>query len=285
MKINNIELIESEEKFELDQSIDLPNILSLSNLLDLQILKSPDSSNILKIDNEKDNNFKLSDGINNYVIRNGCPILYPQLVTGAWNTNSILQFKNYNEPLLKYVLLSQIKQSGEINAPLNSIAARKHQWRYKNFCSDLDGIVLDVGSDKPSHSIQFLPKDCNYIGLDPYAGAGEFRLIGLGEILPIADETVNVVTFNTSLDHILDYYTAINEAHRVLTSGGSIVIASYVWIENATLLTDAVHFHHFRENQLLAALDGLFKTQKIKKYEDPKHSKHRYGIYIYATKL
>ena len=227
----------------------------------------------------------LSDGINNYTIQDGSPVLYPKLVSDAWEKNHSLTLKNYNEPLLQYVLLSKLKQSGEINAPFDSVPARKHQWRYKEFCSDLKGLVLDIGSDRPSHSMQFLPKHCKYIGLDPYAGKGEFRLIGLGEILPIIDEAVHAVTFNTSLDHILDYHTAISEAHRVLKPSGKVIIASYAWVEKATLLTDTVHFHHFRENQLLCSLEGFFKIEEIKRYEDPKHATYRYGLYILANKI
>lgn len=35
-------------------------------------------------------------------------------------------------------------------------------------------------------------------------------------MLPLANESVDALNFNTSLDQILDYKTAINEAHRVL---------------------------------------------------------------------
>ena len=132
--------------------------------------------------------------------------------------------------------------------------------------------------------MKFLPKRCKYIGLDPYAGQREFRLIGLGECLPINTGTIDAVTFNTSLDHILDYHTAIDEAHRVLKQRGTLIIASYAWVNQATLLTDEVHFHHFRENQIRAALHGLFEITKVKRYEDPKNAEHRYGLYISATK-
>ncbi len=118
------------------------------------------------------------------------------------------------------------------------------------------------------------------MSLDPYAGQGEFRVIGLGEILPIKDNSVDAVLFNTSLDHILDYHTAIQEAHRVLKPGGRIVIATYAWLERATLLTDSVHFHHFREHELLGAVEEYFSVEDIRRYEDPKQAVHRYGFYI-----
>jgi len=281
-KKQNYNLIINEDQFTPAQPNN--NSLSLLELVKRQILSSPDNGNVLTMSGDAMSG-ELFDGTNTYRIHEGCPVLYPTLITDNWSDDHLLPLMAYEDPLLKYMLLSQIKQSGEINAPLDSIPARKHQWRYKDFCSGLSGIVLDVGSDWPSHSMQFLPEDCGYIGLDPYAGTGEFRLIGLGEILPIADQSVDAVTFNTSLDHILDYHTAISEAHRVLKQRGTIIIASYAWTEKATLLTDAVHFHHFREYELLGAMECLFNIESIKRYEDPKHAAHRYGIYISASKI
>lgn len=283
MTIKNIKLIKSDKQFKSSPLNSSARSMPLSELLELKILKSPDCDKILK--HKKGNNsHDLTDGENTYFVENGCPILYPKVITDSWDANKSLPFKEYDNPLLKYILLSQIKQSGEINAPFDSLPARKHQWRYKDFCSNLTGVVLDVGSDCPSHSMQFLPEGCHYIGLDPYSGHGEFRLIGLGEVLPISDRAVDAVTFNTSLDHILDYHTAIHEAYRVLKPGGIIKIASYAWLESATLLTDAVHFHHFRESQLLSGLEDCFEIEEIKRYEDPKNATHRYGIYISAIK-
>jgi ubiquinone/menaquinone biosynthesis C-methylase UbiE len=141
-----------------------------------------------------------------------------------------------------------------------------------------------VGSDIPSHSVQLLPQACCYLGLDPYGGAGEFRIVGLGEILPVQDSSVDVVLFNTSLDHILDYHTAIEEAYRVLRPNGKIIVATYAWINKATLLTDSVHFHHFREFEILGVLEALFEVDQILRYKDPKNKKHRYGLYIQAIR-
>ena len=186
--------------------------------------------------------------------------------------------------LQQYVLLSRIKQSGEINAPLDGEPARKHQFRFKKFCKGLKGLILDVGSDRPSHSMQFLPTNCEYVGLDLYAGHGEFRIIGLGEVLPINESSVDAVLFNTSLDHILDYHTAIDEAHRVLKPGGRVVIATYAWLERATLLTDSVHFHHFREFEIFGTLERHFEIEVVSRYEDPKHASHRYGLYVMAKR-
>lgn len=272
-------LIKDETQFVPTGSVGVTS-LSLFECLHRRLLISPDTKRELVESKEKSS---LTDQTVNYAIKNGCPVLYPKEVTDAWQDGALPMIWP-DSALKQYVLLSQFKQSGEINAPLDGVPARKHQHRFKDFCRKLNGLVLDVGSDKPSHSMQFLPSDCEYLGLDPYAGYGEFRVIGLGEILPIRDSSVDAVLFNTSLDHILDYHSAIEEAYRVLKSGGRVVIATYAWLERATLLTDSVHFHHFRDFEIFGSLEKYFDIEDVRCYEDPKHATHRYGFYVMAKR-
>jgi len=275
---NRHELIKDEIQFE-PQSISATTI-SLSQCLGRRLLISPDSKKGLIPIDGKD---ALTDGLSEYPTISDSPLLYPSELTDAWQDGA-LPLAYCSSALNQYALLSQIKQAGEINAPLDSVPARKHQHRFKEFCEELSGLVLDVGSDRPSHSSQLLSSACEYLGLDPYAGQGEFRVIGLGEILPIRDQSVDAVLFNTSLDHILDYHTAIEEAHRVLKPDGKVVIATYAWIERATLLSDSVHFHHFREYEIIGALESHFDIEGIRRYEDPKNATHRYGLYVMGVK-
>ncbi len=269
-----------KDETQLEPSTTAAISLSFFQCLDRHLLISPDTKKELVAIVGKD---ALTDGQREYIAISGCPLLYPSEITMAWQDGA-LPLTYCSSALNRYVLLSQIKQSGEINAPLDSVPARKHQYRFKEFCKGLSGLALDVGCDRPSHSSQLLPPACEYLGLDPYAGQGEFRIIGLGEILPIRDESIDAVLFNTSLDHILDYHTAIEDAHRVLKPGGSIVVATYAWIACATLLTDHVHFHHFREFEILGALESYFEIEDIRRYEDPKHAAHRYGLYVRAKR-
>lgn len=255
--------------------------LTLADCLDRGILRSPDSFKELVFSQKQK---QLTDGHLNYDTRNESPILYPNEITSEW-VDGILPQKNQSSSLLQYVLLSQIKQQGEINAPANSKPALLHKYRFQQHCRGLSGIILDVGCDNPSLSSQLFPTQCEYIGIDPYSGSGEFRIIGLGEILPIASNSMDAAIFNTTLDHMLDYITALEEAVRVLKVGGKVVVASYAWLSQATLLTDSVHFHHFREYQIIGALEGLGLTiEKLSRYEDPKNSKHRFGLYVTASK-
>ncbi len=92
-------------------------------------------------------------------------------------------------------------------------------------------MVIDVGCDKPSKSMRLPPPTREYLGLDPCSGKGKLRVIGIGEILPIKDNSMDAILFNISMDHILDYHTAVQEAHRILKSDGRIVIANYAWLE------------------------------------------------------
>jgi SAM-dependent methyltransferase len=259
------------------------SLLTIPELIDRNILKSPDSSNCLTLALHN-GLLALHDEINFYPLHNGCPLLYPKLITDYWTNDLTLKLQYYENPILQYNLLSQIKHSGEINSAQDSVPAMKHRFRFKEFCNDLDGIVLDVGCNNSSQSSQLFSEKIEYVGLDPFVGSSEFCLIGLGEVLPISDQCVDVVSFNTSLDHILDYHTAIIEAHRVLKNNGTIVVATYAWLDKATLLSNSVHFHHFREYQLMGALNEFFRIDKIKRYEDPKNSTHRYGLYISAVK-
>lgn len=270
------ELIKDETQFEPKAAFKKIS-LSLGCCLERRLLISPDSKRYIVPLPESAHS--LTDGVDRYPLISGSPLLYPKGVTSAWQDGS-LPLVYHQSALNQYVLLSQIKQQGEINAPVDSVPSLKHQHRYKEFCKGLSGLVLDIGCDKPSRSMQLLPPSCEYLGLDPYAGQGEFRIIGLGEILPVKDNSADAVLFNGSLDHILDYHTAIQEAHRVLKPGGRIVIASYVWLERATLLTDSVHFHHFREYELIGAIEEYFDIEDTRRYEDPKHDVHRYGFYV-----
>ena len=164
MKKHN--LIKDESQFEsTDPEVNIS--IPLDQLLKREILISPDSKKNLIAATAA----SLTDGLTNYAVVSGSPLLYPKEITEGWQ-DGLIPLTYQASALNQYVLLSQIKQTGEINSPLNSGPARKHQYRFKEFCKELSGLVLDVGSDKPSHSMQLLPSECEYLGLDPYAGGG-----------------------------------------------------------------------------------------------------------------
>jgi len=252
-------------------------LMEYKELIKIKVLASPIKKEIL--------NNELNDGRTlKFKFHNGSPVLFPKIITDHLSDKE-LPLEYYSNSHLQYFLISQIKGKSEINAPSNSLAANKHFYRMKEFCKKLaPGTLLDIGCDKPSLSSLFYPSGINYIGLDPSFQNDEFKVLGMAEFLPFADKAFDFVSFNTSLDHILDYHTALNEAFRVLKKGGSLILSSYAWKDNATLLTDNVHFHHFREFELLGALEHLFSIENVKRYKDPKNADHRYGIYILAKK-
>lgn len=253
-------------------------ILTLEEVI--PFLVSPDSGAALRIQEDQSG---LTDGDHNYPIVDGSPALYPTNISSAFLSGG-MELKYYEDSKLQYFLLSQIKQRGEINAASTSVPYQRHLFRMKEFLKVCCGTVLDVGCDNVDISASLLSEECRYIGLDPFSSSkSNFRVIGVGEFLPIRDESVDNVVFNTSLDHILDYNTAIDEAFRVLKPGGRINISTFAWLYNATVLTDSVHFHHFREFEIFGTL-SKFNITEAKRYGSPKGDKHRYGLYVCATK-
>ena len=251
-------------------------LCDLNFLIENKVFKIPDFSKDIINDRKF---FK-----NNILFHGESPILFDKLILSSLKDREI-KLKYHQNSVLQYYLLSQIKGKSEINSSPEINSTKKHHWRMREFCKKLQGdLLLDIGCDKPSLSHLLYPANFKYVGLDPSFSNEEFKIIGMAEMLPFSNESFDVVSFNGSLDHILDYYSAIDEASRVLKSRGKIVLSGYAWIKNATLLTDDVHFHHFRDHQLFSVLDKDFKIERVFRYEDPKNQDHRYGIYIEAKK-
>lgn len=272
-------LIKDERVLTVEQLQDQPyaKILSLAEIV--PFLASPDTGGPLLI---QDDQSGLTDGIHSYPVIRGTPILYPANIAEAFLGGG-LELKYYDDSRLQYFLLSQIKQRGEINAASTNVHYQRHLFRMQEFVATCRGLVLDVGCDDVEISAALFNEDCRYIGLDPFSNSkSSFRVVGVGECLPIRDESIDNVVFNTSLDHILDYHQALEEARRVLKPGGCLYISTLIWSEDASLLTDAVHFHHFREYEILGALSSM-RIGRANRYRY-KDDRHRYGLYLSAFK-
>jgi len=253
-------------------------ILNLTDII--PILISPDSGNSLQI--AEDYSF-LFDSSYSYPIIKGVPVVYPEYISKALIQGG-LALKYYDDPRIQYFLLSQIKQRGEINAASSNIHYQRHLFRMTEFVKDCKGLILDIGCDDVNIGSAIFSRKCEYIGLDPFAKSNDFRIIGIGEFLPFKDSCVDNVLFNTSLDHILDYYQAVKESFRVLKEGGLIIISTLLWSHDATLLKDSVHFHHFKSYEIYGVLNEFgFKVEDTKKFVY-KNDGHRYGLYISARK-
>lgn len=280
----NYDLIRNDTEFTAEAHQG-SKIVSFDELLRMKILTSPGSQTPLTY-NVYNNKKVLSDGEISFPFIGQSPLLYPsELSNIVLENDKLLDLHKSLTSLEQYFLLSKIKQSGDINSPPSSKAARKVDYRFFELCKQIKGLVLDVGCDQPEYSKKFFSPDCQYIGIDPFASDQSFRIIGMGEMLPFKSSCLNAVSFNTSLDHILDYQTAINESHRCLKNEGHLLISSYAWLYNSTLLTDSVHFHHFREDEILHSLDSKFDIISLVRYECPKYDPHRYMILVDAVKI
>jgi SAM-dependent methyltransferase len=235
----------------------------------LPVLRSPDSLLPLR---SASNALALTDGRTEYAMRAESPMLYPS--------------EQLNPAIAPYLAVSRFRQSGEINASPDGLHYARHVHRMRAAAASMRGLVLDVGCDDTSIGAALLPASCTYLGLDPFAADHEsFRLIGIGEALPIADASLDGVMFNTSLDHILDYVQALLEARRVLRPGGLILLSTLLWTDRATMLPDAVHFHHFKGFELYGALEycGFDVVQQAAyPYKD---DAHRHGLYLTARRI
>lgn len=220
-----------------------------------------------------------------FPIENKLPVLLPQAARQfsdlPIDTLSIGSIKNAFD---QYLYLCAVKNAvGEPNTPLQDHWYRRHLFRSRTLVATARGLVLDIGCDNPDLSRRLFPSSCEYLGIEPSLGRSEhFRVVGMAEFLPFAEDTFDCVSFLTSLDHILDHHTAIAEAARVLKRGGRLYLATLIWTESAELYRDSIHFHHFRDYEIQGALRG-FSVTRIKRY-GWKGNLHRFGVYLEATK-
>lgn len=256
--------------------------LGLDDLL--PYLASPDSYAPLQRQIGSD---ELTDSEGNcYPLRGELPLLIPSRLQGFYTDHIDISSDAVTDSFMQYFFLSAVKQSGgvgEINAASDDVHYQRHLFRMKDFLSSARGLTLDVGCDDPVLGAALLPESAKYVGLDPFCRRlAPFRVIGFGEQLPFCDASFEAVVFNTSLDHILDWRRALNEASRVLAPGGVLYVSTLVWTDRADLVTDAVHFHHFRDYEIFGALQN-WNVVDQRRY-DYKGASHRHGLYVSARK-
>lgn len=248
----------------------------------ISILKSPDDESDLKYSKEKG---KLISEENVFWGDESEMLLLPKRLHKYFDGRLLFpdNFKP-SDSFEQYFYMSFIKQEGvigDINLALDNIHYQRHLYRFYDLVKGLKGRILDVGCDDMELSKSLLPDECEYVGLDPFSQKKNKRnIVGCAEYLPFKKETFDYVVFNTSLDHVFDWHRAIDEAKRVLKKNGSIVLSTLVWEESADLVFDSVHFHHFREYEILGGLTN-FDVTDVKRYHY-KEDKHRYGLYLIA---
>lgn len=253
--------------------------LSLDDITPL--LASPDSGSPLQRTETG-----LTDGTHTYPLNGEVAMLLPARLHAHFTDRLTVPPAYGYDAFLQYFLLASIKQSGETNAPSTNMHYERHLHRMHTLCKTASGMVLDVGCDDPRIGASLLPASASYVGLDPFCiRTSPFRVIGVGEYLPFSAASFDGVMFNTSLDHMLDWRRGLAEAFRVLKPRGILYLCTLAWTERADILADAVHFHHFREYDILGGLEETgFTVEHVTRY-DYKGDTHRHGLYLTARKL
>jgi len=229
----------------------------------------------------------LGGGERVYLMPHGNPALFPTdmdvLVQRLHDPDFLRRFPTLS-PVEQYCVFGLLKASGDNNNLDHTDAwYERHIFRATKLLKDARGRVLDIGCDDAFLSRGMHHDAVQYIGLEPSTGPSDaLRVAGLGEFLPFCNESFDGVSFQTSLDHMLDYQLALSEAWRVLKPGGRLYLATLLWTDRAQLFTDTVHFHHFRPKQLEVALEG-FQVESLDCY-GWKGDIHRFGVYLRALK-
>jgi len=107
-------------------------------------------------------------------------------------------------------------------------AFRKEQDTLKMICSQMRGLVLDIGcADQKMRP--FLSEDATYIGLDYYHTAVFWyktrpQIYGDAQCLPFCDSSLHWVLMMNVLEHLSNADRCLDEVYRILTHGGKLVI-------------------------------------------------------------
>lgn len=233
---------------------------------------------------------RLAGGARPYGFAHGNPVLFPcdmDKVMAALGCGNVLQALPALEPVEQYCAFGVLKAAGNnnvINLDYADVWYGRHLFRATRQMQAARGRFLDIGCDDVFLSRGMLHPDVDYVGLEPStAASAAVRVCGLGEFLPFADGSFDAVSFQTSLDHIMDYHLALAEARRVLRRGGRLYLSTLLWTERAQLYTDTVHFHHFRAGQVEAALADGFALEHADLYVW-KNNTHRFGVYLSAVR-
>jgi SAM-dependent methyltransferase len=172
---------------------------------------------------------------------------------------------------------------GAQNSDHTDIWYQRHVFRTRRLTMQARGSLLDIGCDSPSISSALYPRSVHYVGLEPsLTTSTEYCICAMAEHLPFRDASFDNAAFMTSLDHVFDDHRAIDEAFRVIKPGGYLYLASLVWQNNASIIGDTVHFHHFRDWEIQGLLRD-FDIDVVQRYSW-KGDSHRFGIYLRARK-
>jgi SAM-dependent methyltransferase len=244
----------------------------------IQFLACPDDRSSVV---QSDTGLRSSNG-REFRISAGVAIMYPRRAEGhAPDLDAGWKESDFKDSFRQYVALSRIKASAHPdNLAPDDVWHQRHMARSGTLLSSASGTLLDIGCGDADNVLPLLPTNIRYVGVDPtFEPDRPSYICGLAEKLPFKSGVFDCVSFLTSLDHILDYHTALHEAKRVLKPGGKLFLATLIWHSAAELFNDHIHFHHFRESQIKAAMQDIGLTLKSSDVYDWKNSANRSAWY------
>jgi SAM-dependent methyltransferase len=128
-------------------------------------------------------------------------------------------------------VLGGMKRISSIEVSLDShhflVLTQLHRWMADVAGNVVRGVVLDYGCGGQPYRQLFAPNTTRYIGADVAAAAGVTLDLQFqpGELLPLEDQSVDTILATQTLEHIYDFDLYLRDCHRLLKSGGYLVIS------------------------------------------------------------
>lgn len=178
-----------------------------------------------------------------------------------------------------------------LDGPHDNIgSARVFRSQFHRIIEQIDltqpGLVAEVGCGKGHFlaELQDAASECGsavkVLGVDISKAVDALPEKGLtgvcadGEALPFADGTLKALVYDGALHHLIDYESAVREAHRTLQPGGQMILfepVSSMFSRTVHRLLDPIVFEeveyespidqeykdHFREDKVIATLKQL----------------------------
>lgn len=151
-----------------------------------------------------------------------------------------------------------------------SLTYAEHLTRYMSAQELVSGkVVLDVASGSGYGTKMLAEKAAKVYGVDinedaveyskqNYGGANIEYLVGDGELIPLEDNSVDVVTTFETIEHVPNYEKFVKEIKRVLKPDGLALVSTPNDLEFAE--GNHFHLHEFEYSELVSLLKKDFKN-------------------------
>ena len=175
-----------------------------------------------------------------YRVRDDIPVMMPSEL-GSNLSASNEQWRAWSSAMGRFLQWREAAWSDAEEALRRREDACEMHRRFIEFCDlqDVPIALLDVGCGT-GHLADILRGGVDYVGLDPLPGGrsptGEIPsemprpqrpvslVQGVGELLPLADDSFDVILIAGALDHARSPEEMLDEAARVIRSGGALCV-------------------------------------------------------------